>query len=127
MHQIFTNVRIKRFIEVRGADRPPLGHEMAPVAFWTGILTVDSLRKEILDEINTWSYTDRIRFNKASLSLDDNVLTVKDKKYSYWNDRFGKLAILGLKKRGLGEEVLFENFFDLVMEKGPFSLQLQKL
>ena len=127
LHQIFTNVRIKRFIEVRGADRPPLGHEMAPVAFWTGILTVDSLRKEILDEINTWSYTDRIRFNKASLSLDDNVLTAKDKKYSYWNDRFGKLAILGLKKRGLGEEVLFENFFDLVMEKGPFSLQLQKL
>ena len=79
LHQIFTNVRIKRFIEVRGADRPPLGYEMAPVAFWTGVLTEDSIREKILAETSTWSYEDRINFNNASLSLDDNVLTVKDK------------------------------------------------
>ena len=127
LHQIFTNVRIKRFIEVRGADRPPLGYEMAPVAFWTGVLTEDSIRKKILAEISTWSYEDRIKFNNASLSLDDNVLTVKGKKYSYWNSWFGELAILGLKKRGHGEEVLFEKFFEIVAEKGPFSLQLQEL
>ncbi len=127
LHQIFTNVRLKRFIEVRGADRPPLGYEMAPVAFWTGVLTVDSIREKILDEISTWSCEDRIKFNNASLSLDDNVLTLKDKKYSFWNSWFGELAILGLKKRGLGEEVLFEKFFDIVMQKGPFSLQLQHL
>ena len=127
LHQIFTNVRIKRFIEVRGADRPPLGYEMAPVAFWTGVLIEDSIRKKILDETSTWSYEDRIRFNNASLSLDDNVLTVKNKKYSHWNNWFGELAISGLKKRGLGEEVLFEEFFEIVAEKGPFSLQLQEL
>ena len=38
LNQIFTNVRIKNLVEVRGADRTPRGHEMAPVAFWTGIL-----------------------------------------------------------------------------------------
>ena len=38
-----------------------------------------------------------------------------------------ELAILGLKKRGHGEEVLFEKFFEIVAEKGPFSLQLQEL
>ena len=127
LHQIFTNVRIKRFIEVRGSDRPPLGYEMAPVAFWTGVLTEDSIRKKILDEISTWSFEDRIKFNNASLSLDGNALTVKGKKYSYWNSWFGELAILGLKNRGLGEEVLFEKFFKIIAEKGPFSLQLQKL
>ena len=37
------------------------------------------------DLIKTYpDYEDRIKFNNASLSLDDNVLTVKDKKYSYW-------------------------------------------
>ena len=127
LHQIFTNVRIKRFIEVRGADRPPVGYEMAPVAFWTGVLTVESVRKKILNEINTWSYMDRINFNNASLSLDDSILTIKDKKYSYWNNWFGELAILGLKERGYGEEILFEKFFENVINKGPFSVQLQKL
>ena len=35
LHQIFTNVRIKNLVEIRGADRTPRGYEMAPVAFWT--------------------------------------------------------------------------------------------
>ena len=98
---------------------------MAPVAFWTGVLTVDSIRRKILDEISTWSYEDRIKFNNASLSLDDNVLTVKDKKYSYWNKLVWRISNFRIEKRGLGEEVLFEKFFKIVMEKGPFSLQLQ--
>lgn len=125
LHQIFTNVRLKNLIEIRGADRPPIGYEMAPVSFWTGILTVESVRSEILKEVINWSYEDRIKFNEAALSLDDSVITVKNKKYSYWNNWLSELAIIGLKKRGLGEEILFENFFDNVKSKGPFSLQLQ--
>ena len=45
LHQIFTNVRIKNLVEVRGADRTPRGHEMAPVAFWTGFFIANSLCK----------------------------------------------------------------------------------
>tara|TARA_B100001250_G_scaffold350887_1_gene322806 strand:- start:1981 stop:3192 length:1212 start_codon:yes stop_codon:yes gene_type:complete len=125
LHQIFTNVRLKNLIEIRGADRPPIGYEMAPVSFWTGILTVESVRSEILKEVINWSYEDRIKFNDAALFLDDSLITVKNKKYSYWNNWLSDLAIIGLKKRGLGEEILFENFFDNVKSKGPFSLQLQ--
>ena len=125
LHQIFTNVRLKNLIEIRGADRPPLGYEMAPVSFWTGLLMVDSVRSEIYKEVNNWTYEDRIKFNNASLYLDDSKVIVRRKKYSFWNRWFGELAIIGLKERGMGEETLFEDFFNVVMEKGPFSLQLQ--
>ena len=125
LHQIFTNVRIKNLIEIRGSDRPPIGYEMAPVSFWTGILTVNSIRTEIFKEVKKWTYEDRIKFNKASLILDDSIVTVNNKKYFYWNKLLGELAIEGLKERGYGEEVLFEEFFNNVMSKGPFTLQFQ--
>ena len=125
LRQIFTNVRLKNLIEIRGADRPPIGYEMAPVSFWTGILTVESVRSEIFKEVISWSYEDRVRFNKAALSLDDSAVTVGNKKYSYWNNWLSELAIIGLKERGKGEEILFEHFFDNVKSNGPFSLQLQ--
>ena len=125
LRQIFTNVRLKNLVEIRGADRPPYGYEMAPVSFWTGLLTVESIRSEIIKEIKNWKYEDRIRFNESSLILNDSKLTIKNKKYSYWNKWFGELALQGLKERGLGEEVLFKEFFNIVMTKGPFSLQHQ--
>ena len=125
LHQIFTNVRLKNLIEIRGADRPPIGYEMAPVSFWTSILTVESIRSEIFKEVIKWSYEDRIKFNNAALFLDDSAITIKNKKYSFWNNWLGELAIIGLKERGMGEEALFEDFFDNVKSKGPFSLQLQ--
>ena len=126
LHQIFTNVRLKNLIEIRGSDRPPIGYEMAPISFWTGVLTVESVRSQILKEVINWSYADRINFNTAALALDDSVITVANRKYSYWNNWLGELAIIGLKERGMGEEILFEQFFDNVKSNGPFSLQLQQ-
>jgi glutamate--cysteine ligase len=123
LHQIFTNVRLKHLVVVRGADRPPMGYEMAPVAFWTGILTVETVRNECLSVVKNWSVEDRHTFNKASLVLDDSQMGPDGKSYGHWNQWVGDLAITGLKERGLGEEKFFEEFFEIVMKKGPFSLQ----
>ena len=125
LHQIFTNVRLKHLVEVRGADRPPMGHEMTPVAFWTAILTVETVRNECLSVVKNWSVEDRHNFNKASLVLDDSQMGPDGKSYGHWNQWVGDLAITGLKERGLGEEKFFEEFFEFVMKKGPFSLQAQ--
>ena len=43
LHQIFTNVRLKSFVEIRGADRTPKGFEIAPAAFWVGLLLCDDV------------------------------------------------------------------------------------
>ena len=125
LHQIFTNVRLKNLVEVRGSDRPPLGYEMAPVAFWTAILTVKSIRDELLSVVRNWTVEDRHKFNKASLVLDDSQIGPNGKTYSEWNKWVGDLALAGLKERGLEEEKFFDSFFEIVMEKGPFGLQAQ--
>ena len=49
-----------------------------------------------------------------------------NKTYGYWIDYFSELALNGLKKRNLGEERLFQNFFDVIKLDGPFSLKNQK-
>ena len=127
LHQIFTNVRLKDLVEVRGADRPPMGYEMAPVAFWTSILIVDSIRDEILEVVKNWTIDERHQFNKASMILDDSQIGPSGKMYREWNKWIGELVIRGLKERGLGEEIYFENFFTIVMKEGPFGLQSQRV
>ena len=125
LRQIFTNVRIKNLVEIRGADRTPEGYEIAPAAFWTGLLVEPSVRDVILETISSWGTKDRVFLNQAGLSLNINQMGPCNKTYGYWIDHFGRLALEGLKKRNLGEEILFKEFFDSVMSEGPFSLSGQ--
>ena len=125
LHQIFTNVRIKNLVEVRGADRTPRGYEIAPVAFWTGILTEKNTRKKILQILNNWTLDDRNIFNKCSQILDLNQLAPQNKSFGEWIYIFGEIALEGLNNRDLNETHLFNNFFDIVKDKGPFGLQNQ--
>ncbi len=126
LHQIFTNVRLKNLIEVRGADRPPFGFELAPVAFWTGLLTIEEIREEALSTILNWSIEERLNWNSNALYLDDSIIGPEGESYFYWNKWAGNLALKGLGKRGLGEETYFCDYFDNVLSDGPFSLQKQK-
>ena len=125
LRQVFTNVRIKNVVEVRGADRTPEGFEIAPAAFWTGILMENSVREDILATICSWKRKDRVMLNKAGFSLNKNQMGPSNKTYGYWIDYFGQLALNGLKKRKLGEEKLFNVFFEVITKDGPFSLQSQ--
>jgi len=126
LHQIFTNVRIKNLVEIRGADRTPEGYEITPAAFWTGLLTDKLIRKKTLNILEKWSKDDRKLFNHAANSL--NILQPGPIKKSYgeWIQIFGDLALDGLKIRNLNEEKLFEEFFEIVIKDGPFSIQVQK-
>lgn len=126
LHQIFTNVRLKRFVEIRGSDRTPKGFEMAPASFWTGILFDLSTRDEIFNVCSKWTKNDRLLINKSALSLDDKVIGPDGKSFRKWIDWAGGLALEGLKNRRLNEERFFQKFFNEVKKHGPFSLQRQK-
>ncbi len=125
LRQVFTNVRIKDLVEIRGADRTPEGFEIAPAAFWTGLLMEKSIRKTTLETVSSWGKKDRAHLNNAGFSLKKNQVGPSNKTYGYWINYFGQLALKGLKKRRLGEERLFYNFFDTVKKDGPFSLKSQ--
>ena len=126
LRQIFTNVRLKNLVEIRGADRTPEGFEIAPAAFWVGILHDDFIRSKVLEEISSWNKKDRYLLNQSSLYLDKNKIGPKNKIYGEWIEFFGGLALEGLKVRSNKDHCLFEDFFNIIISEGPFSLQAQK-
>ena len=125
LRQVFTNVRIKNLVEIRGADRTPEGFEIAPAAFWTGLLMEKSTLKTTLDTVSSWEREDRALLNNAGFSLSTSQKGPSNKTYGHWIDYFSQLALNGLKKRNLGEEKLFNVFFEVIKKDGPFSLQSQ--
>ena len=125
LQQIFTNVRLKHVLEVRGADRTPFGYELAPVAFWTGILTDNDTKNIILNEINQWTKEDRIKLNAAAHILDSSQKGPANKPFQYFITWATEMAIRGLKNRNLGEEIYIEKFIKTVKDNGPYSIQLQ--
>ena len=126
LRQIFTNVRIKDLVEVRGADRTPEGFEIAPAAFWTGLLTETYVRDIVLETTSHWTKQDRLLLNNSALSLNKNQKGPSKKKYGDWIDYFSELALEGLRRRQFGEEHLLGGFLKIIKEKGPFTLQKQK-
>ena len=125
LHQIFTNVRLKSFVEIRGADRTPKGFEIAPAAFWVGLLLCDQTREKVHDIVKSWSKKDRKMFNLCAFSLDLEQEGPFEESYRYWIEFFSELSIKGLAGRGLNEEKHFANYYSRIIENGPFSLQTQ--
>ncbi|MFL2983798.1 MAG: glutamate-cysteine ligase family protein [Candidatus Neomarinimicrobiota bacterium] len=126
LHQIFTNVRLKDLVEVRGSDRTPRGFEMSPVAFWVGLLTDMKVRDNLYNILYKWSKKDRLMFNNSAFELNKEQPGPEGKSYGEWVKIIGNLALEGLKNRNLNEEKLFEKFYYTVLNNGPFSLQTQE-
>ena len=125
LHQIFTNVRLKSLVEIRGADRTPKGFEIAPAAFWVGLLLCDDVLEKVHDIVKSWSKKDRKMFNRCAFNLDLEQEGPMKESYRYWIEFFSELSIKGLVGRGLNEEKYFENYYGRIIENGPFSLQKQ--
>jgi glutamate--cysteine ligase len=56
---IFPEVRLKRYLEMRGADAGPVGRLCALPALWTGLLYDDTALDGALDLVKDWSAADR--------------------------------------------------------------------
>ncbi|MDP7036858.1 MAG: glutamate-cysteine ligase family protein [Candidatus Marinimicrobia bacterium] len=101
LHQIFTHVRFKNVLEVRGADRPPFGFELAPAAFWCGLLTAEKTRDELFERVQEWSSAEKLSLVKSSEKLDLNKLGPEGKSFSQWLSIISDYAIQGLDERAV--------------------------
>jgi len=122
LRQIFTHVRFKRVLEVRGSDRPPFGYELAPAAFWCGALTAKNVRKEILERVSCWSDRERKYLNTAALSLNFSQKGPEGKTCEQWLKIVTDYALRGLDERKtfLGiksEKVFLEGFLKLALKR----------
>ncbi|MGG5821260.1 glutamate--cysteine ligase [Falsiroseomonas sp. HW251] len=101
---VFTDVRLKRFLEMRGADAGNFGMLMAKPAFWTGLLYDDAAQKAAAALIRGWDVAAiralRMDVPKRALKATLAGRTLRDIAREV-------LAIArdGLKARALGEEV----------------------
>ena len=65
---IFTEVRLKTFIEMRGADAGSYDTLCALPAFWSGILYQEDSLEETFKLISEFKYDDLIKFRSEVLS-----------------------------------------------------------
>src|ERR1700723_994881 len=95
---IFPEVRLKRYLEMRGADSGPLANLLALPAFWTGILYDDACLDAAWDLVKGWTAEDRQKLRdevpKAGLATLVRGRTV----FEIANDAL-RLAYAGLARR----------------------------
>jgi glutamate--cysteine ligase len=66
---LFPDVRLKRYIEQRGADVGPLSHIVALPAFWVGLLYDSSSLRAAADLIADWSIEERAHLRDTAPRL----------------------------------------------------------
>lgn len=131
LHQIFTHVRFKNILEIRGPDRPPFGFEMAPVALVTGLLRPPIIRERLLEIVSSWSPHDRRTVQQKASILDLTQTAYNGKSFRDWIERFFEMALEGLDIRCKtmnipNERGFLEPFVEAFLSHGPFALQIQR-
>ena len=131
LHQIFTHVRFKNVLEMRCSDRPPSGFELAPVAFWIGLLFDNKIQNEIFNIVKAWTVKDRKKLNYSVFKLDLEQNGPEDKSIGAWIKNICDLSLIGLNRRGGKDGIENETSFlmeylDVFNKKGIIALQTQK-
>ncbi len=131
LHQSFSHVRFKRnVVEIRITDRPPFGYEIAPAAFWAGLMA-DKTRERLLELVGAWSRDDRQRLCDAAPNLNLSQTGPQQRSLDDWMETVCELALAGLDERCAtlrvgSERHLFEDFYRAFRANGIFSLQVQE-
>ena len=130
LHQSFTHVRFKTFLEVRASDRPPKGMEMAPAAFLAGLLTAPNTRSEALNVVLGWSKKERNELIATAHDLSYDQSGPENKPIGDWLSFFSNLSLQGLGEREKllkikNETPLVRPFLENVLSNGPKTIQVQ--
>ncbi|WP_043342487.1 glutamate--cysteine ligase [Belnapia moabensis] len=100
----FTDVRLKRFLEMRGSDVGGPGMIVAQAALWVGLLYDDSAQKAAAALIREWSLAE-IRALRAAVPREALTASIRGRRVREVALDVLAIARDGLRARGLGEEV----------------------
>ncbi|HWX47580.1 MAG TPA: glutamate--cysteine ligase [Roseomonas sp.] len=100
---VFTDVRLKRFLEMRGADAGSPEMMLALPAFWIGLLYDDAAQKAALALVRGWTVPELQALRTA---VPEGALTIPfhGRPLREWGREAVAIARDGLRSRGLGEE-----------------------
>ncbi|MFZ4762683.1 MAG: glutamate--cysteine ligase [Alphaproteobacteria bacterium] len=124
---IFPDVRLKQYLEMRGADCGPMPNLLALPALWTGLLYDDTSLQQAQLFIKDWSSEDIIQLHRVVPQYGINS-TFKGQPLTEIITSLLQLATIGLRHRGLGEEIYLAPLQDRTIPFAhPFSLNSKKL
>lgn len=124
---LFPEARVKRFIEMRGADSGPWSSLCALPAFWVGLLYDADTQRKLADYIADWTQTERdaLRLGAPKTGLETPFRggTLLDMARD-----IVPLAAQGLKNRGYGDgaggdESLFLAYLEEIVADGQNNAQ----
>jgi len=100
---LFPEVRLKKYLEMRGADGGPQSHINALAAFWAGILYDQTALEAAWDLVKRWRHEDRLewRARAAKTGLKGEIA---GRAVTDWAREALEIAEAGLKRRGLLSE-----------------------
>ncbi len=100
---VFTDVRLKRFLEMRGADAGAPAYLTGMPAFWVGLLYDDAAQKAARALTRDWSVED-IRALRNAVPAQALTASIGGRSLQDVARDVMAIARDGLKARGLGEE-----------------------
>src|SRR3569833_846803 len=124
----FTEVRLKSFLEMRGAEGGPWNKICALPAFWVGLLYDDAALDAAWDQVNHWTIEDheRIRAQVPTLALETRGprgRTFQDLAREVLEIARGGLAARGQLNGGVDNETGFLAPLDEIVESGKVPAQ----
>ena len=127
---VFPEVRLKTFIELRGADGGPWSRVCALPAFWTGILYDKKNLNEIWTKISHWDYSDVGNFYENVRRDGLNTFTPDGEKLSDFIKTILKKSGEGLVRRNVktdrGNESIFLEPLKKILESGKSPAEMWK-
>ncbi len=127
---VFPEVRLKSFIELRGADGGPWSRVCALPAFWTGILYDQENLDETWSSINHWSYSEIVNFYQNVRKNGLNTITPDGKKLSDFTRKIINRSNNGLIRRNIksdkGNESIFLEPLKKILESGKSPAEMWK-
>jgi glutamate--cysteine ligase len=109
----FTDVRLKRFLEMRGADAGDAAMMLALPAFWVGLLYDDAARRAAAALVRGWTVAE-MRALRAAVPREALGATIRGRGVRYVARDAVAIARDGLKARGLGEEIYLAPLDEIV-------------
>ena len=129
---IFTEVRLKTYIEMRGADAGGNKSLCALPAFWAGLIYCNECLDESIETIKKWSFEDIVNFRNdiPKLGLDASI-----QNRSGWDlaNEFLEISKRGLANRanlnssGQDESIHLDYLFNMVNRKESSASRLINL
>ena len=127
---IFTEVRLKKIIEVRGADGGPWSRVCALPAFWTGILYDDEILEQVWLIVKNWKFNEVKNFYKdvRKNGLKANAPNLES--LLSFTKKILDLSKIGLKKRhykkGGNDETIFLEPLSVILDSGKSPAETWK-